>query len=201
MTETLIHLLRHGEPEGGRAYRGHGVDDPLSETGWQQMRQALPFRVHWDVVVTSPLLRCRAFAEEVAGQAACPVQILESFKEIGFGEWEGRTPDDLLRIDPEGLDAYRRDPVNCRPRGAEPLQVFRRRIDEAWHQLLQAYSGRQVLVVAHAGVMRAVTACVLALDHQAMQSIRIDYAHWLKIRHDAGRNTLLCVNSPVWQVP
>ena len=45
-TETIIDLIRHGEPEGGRAFRGHSIDDPLSEKGWQQM---------WDVLAKSPL--------------------------------------------------------------------------------------------------------------------------------------------------
>jgi len=33
--------MRHGEPVGGRAYRGHSIDDPLSEKGWQQMWDAV----------------------------------------------------------------------------------------------------------------------------------------------------------------
>ena len=28
MTDTIIDLIRHGEPEGGRAYRGNNIDDP-----------------------------------------------------------------------------------------------------------------------------------------------------------------------------
>ena len=37
MKETTIDLIRHGEPVGGRAYRGHNIDDPLSDKGWQQI--------------------------------------------------------------------------------------------------------------------------------------------------------------------
>ena len=33
--ETLVDFIRHGEPEGGRRYRGNAVDDVLSEKGWQ----------------------------------------------------------------------------------------------------------------------------------------------------------------------
>jgi len=32
-TTTTIDLLRHGEPVGGKRYRGQ-IDDPLSEKGW-----------------------------------------------------------------------------------------------------------------------------------------------------------------------
>ena len=37
---TTIDLLRHGEPVGGRMLRG-ATDHPLSETGWQQMTDAV----------------------------------------------------------------------------------------------------------------------------------------------------------------
>ena len=37
---TTIDLIRHGEPVGGRKYRGQ-TDDPLSEKGWEQMWKAV----------------------------------------------------------------------------------------------------------------------------------------------------------------
>jgi broad specificity phosphatase PhoE len=36
-----LDLLRHGEPEGGRLYRGNLLDNPLSEKGWQQMQASV----------------------------------------------------------------------------------------------------------------------------------------------------------------
>ena len=57
MSETQIDIIRHGEPEGGRRYRGHSIDDPLSKTGWQQMWNAIPENPPWDHIISSPLLR------------------------------------------------------------------------------------------------------------------------------------------------
>ena len=37
---TTLDLMRHGEPVGGRRYRGR-TDDPLSEKGWNQMWTAV----------------------------------------------------------------------------------------------------------------------------------------------------------------
>ena len=37
MPDTIVDLIRHGEPAGGQRYRGHRVDDPLTEKGWSQM--------------------------------------------------------------------------------------------------------------------------------------------------------------------
>ena len=60
--ETWVDLLRHGEPEGGRRYRG-AQDDPLSERGWRQMHASGIEGAQLTGVVSSPLRRCRAFAE------------------------------------------------------------------------------------------------------------------------------------------
>ena len=39
--ETVIDLIRHGEPEGGRMIRGQGVDHPLSAVDWAQLWAAI----------------------------------------------------------------------------------------------------------------------------------------------------------------
>lgn len=84
MTITLIDMLRHGEPVGGRRYRGQ-TDDPLSDKGWRQMRAATAETRPWTAIVSSPLLRCRAFAEELAGQTGLPLAVDDRLKEVGFG--------------------------------------------------------------------------------------------------------------------
>jgi broad specificity phosphatase PhoE len=61
-------LLRHGEPEGGRLYRGNLLDDPLSEKGWQQMQASVNGK-HWDFIATSPMARCQAFASFTRGRS------------------------------------------------------------------------------------------------------------------------------------
>ena len=70
--ETTINLLRHGEPLGGSRYRGQ-VDDALSETGWQQMWQAVDGCKDWQQIITSPLQRCQAFAELLGERRGIPV--------------------------------------------------------------------------------------------------------------------------------
>ena len=68
---TIIDLLRHGEPEGGRMYRGGGTDHPLSDEGNLQMLDSISLyildddSVPWQAVVSSPMLRCSAFAENI----------------------------------------------------------------------------------------------------------------------------------------
>ena len=60
-----LDLLRHGETELGGGLRG-SLDDALTATGWQQMREAVQGRGPWDRVLSSPLQRCARFAQELS---------------------------------------------------------------------------------------------------------------------------------------
>lgn len=166
MRITTIDLMRHGEPVGGRKYRGH-TDDPLSEEGLREMWEAVGDFHGWERVVTSPLARCATFAHALSGRRQIPVSEDARLMEIGFGEWEGKTPQELLERDPDLLLRFWRDPLNNHPPGAEPLADFAARITAVWHALTREYKGQHVLVVTHAGVIRMVMSYVLGmpLDH------------------------------------
>ena len=80
-----LDLIRHGEPAGGRLYRGHGLDDPLSDKGWQQMRQAVGDACPWHALLSSPMQRCRAFADASAPRRSASMPLAET---AGF-PWQG----------------------------------------------------------------------------------------------------------------
>lgn len=186
MKDTLIDLLRHGTPEGGRAYRGHGIDDPLSEKGWAQMWAAVGGEsaesCPWTRIVTSPLSRCRDFAEALGGRAGVPVSADARFREVGFGSWEGRTPQQIQRDAPDEYTAFFRDPVHNRPPGAEPLANFVTRVANAFDDTLRECAGEHVLVVAHAGVIRAVMAHVLQAELARAYRVVVDNACFTRCR-------------------
>jgi len=190
MKETLIDFIRHGEPVGGRRYRGDGVDDPLSEKGWQQMWTAVGEPVPWQRVVSSPLQRCRAFALALAEKHRLPFSVEQRFREVGQGAWEGLSPDQILRRDPDAYAAFHHDPSRNRPPGAEPLDAFGQRVAEALEEVFSACPGEHVLVVAHAGVIRAALGYVLQSDPVAWYRTRIDNAALTRFRRSAYGNKL-----------
>lgn len=153
-----LDFMRHGEPVGGRKYRGQ-LDEPLSEKGWEQMRAAVGADYPWTRIVSSPLLRCSEFADELARRARLPLAFDARLKEVGFGVWEGKTAAQLDQEDPQQLARFKADPLNARPAGAEPLQDFFDRVAAGVESLLQAGSEEHILVVCHAGVIR------MALSH------------------------------------
>jgi alpha-ribazole phosphatase/probable phosphoglycerate mutase len=192
MSRTLIDFLRHGEPVGGRRYRGQ-IDDPLSEKGWRQMRAATAGTAPWSAIVSSPLVRCRAFAEELAAVSGLPLTFDERLKEVGFGAWEGKTADELRAVDPDCVLRFKLDPVANRPEGAEALDAFHARVVAAFEDMLARHDGAHVLVVAHAGVMRMAIAHVLGLEPARAYHLQIGSAAMARLcvegrgaaRHDA----------------
>ena len=179
--KTKIDVIRHGEPEGGRRYRGYGVDDPLTELGWQQMWASVPEQATWQHIISSPLLRCTDFSYALAKKLNIKVTIKDDIKEIGFGDWEGKTPEEIIESDPEAINHFYADPVHNRPNGAEPLDVFSNRVWKTYENIAAEYENQHVLIVAHAGVARAITANILGMSLDDVYSrLRIEYAAIIK---------------------
>ncbi|MFK5915196.1 MAG: alpha-ribazole phosphatase family protein [Woeseiaceae bacterium] len=159
---TVIDLLRHGDVEGGRKYRGH-LDDPLSELGWEQCRATTENKQSWQHIITSPLKRCAEFAEELARTHSLPLQSESKFKEISFGSWEGKTAEELLKTEPDNIKRYWEDPIKTTPPQGEELLSFEKRVIDGWHNLLSEFHGKHVLLISHAGVMRIILCHVLGM--------------------------------------
>jgi len=176
-TITQIDIIRHGEPEGGRRYRGSSVDDPLSQLGWQQLWNAVPEKPTWQHIITSPLSRCLKFSEALSDTLNINFSVENNLKEIGFGSWEGRTPEDIQNNEGDALQNFLSDPVHNRPQGAEPLDEFAERIWAAYENIAKQYCGQHVLIVGHAGVIRAITSKTLGMALDDVYSrLKIEYA-------------------------
>lgn len=183
---TTLDLIRHGEPVGGQRYRGHR-DDPLSERGWAQMWAAVPDPAPWEAIITSPLRRCSEFAQRLGERLGVSVSTDARLREVSFGSWEGHSAEELRRADPEVLARFYRDPVHQRPTDAEPLAAFRGRVFAAFTDLVGRYPGRHVLLVTHAGVMRAMVAYVLDAPLETLYRVHVDNASLTRVQQTPER--------------
>ena len=187
--KTVIDLLRHGEPEGGRMYRGGGTDHVLSATGWEQMHASIEKRVvkdeaDWQAIISSPMLRCKEFSEHLAQEKNIPIQVIENLREAGYGSWEGRTPTNIKEESEEQYWDFFTDPVNSRPAEAEPLEFFTPRINEVFGKVLTEYQGKHVLLVSHLAVTRAIIGIILGMPLASQQLIDMPFAGMLRIMND-----------------
>jgi len=148
----ILDLLRHGESQGGRLYRGN-QDDALTEKGWQQMLDSTQNKT-WDFIATSPLIRCADFAKHLSTTQNTPYQIFNDLEELGFGDWQGRSASEIGQAI---VDQFKVDPIPNRPPNAEYLHDFQTRVLSVFESIIQNKQQHQsVLIIAHAGVIRII---------------------------------------------
>lgn len=178
---TTIDLLRHGACQGGEIYRGR-TDVALSDLGWRQMEEAIAQAADWQRVVTSPLARCRAFAEHYATRFALPLLVVNGLQEVDFGAWEGRLLQEVWRSEALTVSRYYDDPGAVTPPGGESTVAARERVVAAWQSLMQECAGQHLLLVGHGGVIRLLLSHLLAMPLSAIARLHIPYASICRIR-------------------
>lgn len=178
---TQVDVLRHGECEGGEIFRG-STDVSLSDEGWQQMAQSI-HGLEWDQIVSSPLKRCRQFAEKLSSGKNIPLVIDDRWREFNFGVWEGRLRSEVWDESGDDLAQFFSDPVTFTPEQGDSYRSVTERVDEAWHHLLNSYSGKKVLLVTHGGIFRTLYAQLKSLPTDAFNSLEVPYACLSRWKH------------------
>ncbi len=204
-TVTTLDLIRHGSCqdriEGGTNTDSEGVfrgrtDSPLNECGWHQMNQAIQqwqlpsteINHEWQRVFTSPLKRCRIFAEQLGEHLQLPVEVETDLQEIDFGEWDGRRACDLMEQQPALVEAFWHNPLETTPPNGEPVKDFHRRVVSAFERLTQLGRGQHCLVVCHGGTIRSLMAHCLGIPLQNLSRIAVPHATMTQINiyHQPG---------------
>ena len=208
MQTTFIDVIRHGEPvgscpEGGTILRG-STDHALTPKGWAQARKRTAMLLgdgnKWDVIVSSPLIRCADFSkslastqfDETSGKKDSRFFIKSNWREIYYGDWDGLSTAKIWQDQPELMEKMWQDPLEfCAPNG-ESVKDFSVRIEQAWLELISEFQGKRILLVCHGGVMRLLLKQLLLLAPEAMNRFAIPYAAASRFRVD---------HSPVGEEP
>jgi phosphoserine phosphatase len=162
-------LLRHAETDWNRERRFQGGRDvPLSATGREQAESAArllaatPLAAVW----SSPLARARDTAAIIAVPHRLAVQEAAAFREMGFGEWEGLTRDEVRERFADAHRAWIETPQEATWSGAEPLAAVRTRALAGLAALRAAHQGQTICLVTHGitGRLLILEALGLGLD-------------------------------------
>lgn len=182
-TTMRMDLLRHGDT-GQRSYRGQ-LDDPLTDIGWSQLRDAVVGR-DWDVIVSSSMQRCAAFARELARERGLPLALDARLVEYHFGHWQGVPIEDLAETQGEALGRFWSDPGANPPPGAETFAAFGQRLSAALDDIVRRHGGQRVLVITHGGAIRLLRCIAEARDFGDMAGIDVPHASVHAIDWRAG---------------
>lgn len=125
-------------------------------------------------VFSSPLTRCLQLAETFSDEVISDARL----QELNFGDWEGKRFDD---IEADALQHWTDNFVTAAPPNGENFEDLYRRAGDFWQDLL-ALDAEQVLVITHAGVIRALLARALNLPLANSFQLRIDSGSVHKLR-------------------
>ncbi len=163
---TLL-FIRHAETDLAGRFCGQS-DPPVNERGLRQIENLLKklSSESFNAVYTSDLTRAFATADAIAtAKELSPVTVPE-LREIGFGEWEGLSWQEIESHD----QAYARRWSDGYPElpapGGERFDAFQSRVLTAVERLLAVPSQRSAVVVTHGGVMQVVLRTLCGVDEQ-----------------------------------
>ncbi len=163
--ETHLVVIRHGRTRANdeSRWQGHG-DWPLNDLGAMQAAAIAKEAPQLDALYSSPLLRALATAEAIADAQGFEVLVDDRLKEIGFGEWENRTRDEIMAIDPDGWRRFRSGEDIARGRHGERFVDVRRRMTEAIEEIVQRHPAGRVGIVSHGGATRSYVSGLLGVN-------------------------------------
>ncbi len=188
--------IRHAPVPGmvGRLYGATDLDcDCSAEDDFRALAAALPEGAVFVVTSlrrTHQTLAAIAAAADGAGAPAPPTihrpRIERAFAEQHFGLWQGLTWDEMHARDPHAYARFWRDPTRSAPPGGESFAGLMGRVRVGIERITAEHRGHTIVVVAHAGSIRAAVATALGLGPDAAMAVTIDTLSVTRIGHLAG---------------
>ncbi len=148
-----LFFIRHGATLGNekKKYIGKNIDEPLSDHGAETLRERTGRNYYpdADMLFSSEMLRCRQSAGII--YPGKPIIIAEGLTETDFGEFEGKTYEELKD------DARYIKWIDGRGRiaapGAEATETFDRRVEKGFFSIIEKGEDKKTAAVLSGGVI------------------------------------------------
>lgn len=193
----IIHLVRHGR-HGllGRVLCGRMRGVELDDLGCEDMaRCAGTLSPRPTLIQSSPQRRCMQSACILAAHFRLPVEIVPALDELDYGEWTGRSFDDLAP-DPR-WSRWNGRRGTSRPPGGESMRSLQKRIVAHLEQLRSDRNLDIVIAVSHAEPIRAALLYYSRMPLDEFLSIEIDPASISTLRADSRGMKITGINQRV----
>ena len=207
---TTLIMVRHGRTaltESRKISGGDGENPDLSELGNKDAAEvalelarvgssgAFSFLAKPVVVIHSPVKRAAQTASKIAQKLSAELVELADLREIGFGDWDGLTNEELFVGHETQYQAWRGS-YDVAPPNGESLKDFDVRVNRSLDFILDKFSGKTVVVVAHVMPIRGLLR--IANDASVAGYWRVDLGPAsISIARFWGREgaEIVCVNS------
>ena len=194
---TRLLFARHGETEASRSNVFSGSTDiPLTDQGLKQA-EALARRLgheQVDALYCSPQQRALQTATPTAEILGLEIRQCAGFREMGFGEWEMRTRQELEKDYPEEMEIWESGSWMTAPPGGETQQEVIARAIPCLLDLLKKHAGQTVLIFAHRTTIRLLLSSMLDMNLPNARALGLDTTGLTEVRIKGSRVYLLYQN-------
>lgn len=169
-------------------YQGQS-DVPLTDEGREQAR-ILSERLKdekIDVIYASDLDRAIETAAIIAKYHDLNVLPAPLMRELNFGIWEGMTYDEIIQKWPQEYNEWQRDPHNKKPPEGETLAELCKRVSKFLKETAREHPDSRILVVSHAGPIRAILSVLLNLRQDFFWKFKISNTSITIIEYDGQK--------------
>jgi alpha-ribazole phosphatase len=180
VTHPLLTLMRHGQVELPTDVCFGWTDVALSTSGRDHVFELAK---NWaepkpSKIWCSDLQRSHETANILADTFSIPYQCATGLREIHFGEWEGRSWDEIYRNDTDAMQHWGEHWQTVAPPGGETAAQLMHRVVTCY-QILCAEDVREedrVLLTAHSGSLRALSCHLQDQSIERFFDRRFDHA-------------------------
>ena len=176
---TRLYLVRHGEVvrQGQGKFLGF-TDLGLSLRGKKQIRALAEYlkSVSLDQAYTSNLIRTMESAKLICQNRRIQPNPCPAFREMNMGDWDGKSWEEVKKKYPKASPRFFSNLKKFHFPGGENWPQFRNRVLKGMKNLLKENQGKDILLMAHAGVNRILLAQALGLPFKYMFLMEQGYA-------------------------
>lgn len=184
---TTIIVVRHGHTimtEGNLISGSNGEDPSLSDLGFEEARAAASaigdlldrFGLNSPTkIYHSPQLRTSQTAAVIAEELKLELIPEKRIREIGFGDWEGFSMDQIEASESQEIAAWRGS-LSAKPPGGESVLELEARVGSALDEIVLQNSGASVVMVTHMMPARAVARRALKSDPETNWALQFSPA-------------------------
>ncbi|MCS6809189.1 MAG: alpha-ribazole phosphatase, partial [Bacteroidota bacterium] len=173
----ILYLLRHTKPDVPQGICYGQTDVPLAASFIEEVAHVkakiMPCIEHRSVqIISSPLQRCLRLAEAIS-QNAQDIVVDRRLQEMNFGAWEMHPWGSIDRF---VMNAWMRDFVHVAPPLGESFIALVQRVWEALYDILRStHPSADIVLVIHAGVIRAIIARILEIPLAKAFMLELEY--------------------------
>lgn len=172
-----IYLTRHGESKWNRLRKIQGQQDiELTSKGIKQAEKLAKRlkTVNLDSIYTSDLSRAYETANIISRENPTNIVKLKELREIKFGPWEGLEIEELANNYNEEFKLWLKSPHELKLENVETVEELKHRANKALSIILKDKEFKNILIVAHGAILKAILLVLLDLEINSFSKLSID---------------------------